>query len=479
MKLKELLLGIEYTLVKGNADIEVGRLITDSRKISKGDVFVALTGLGSDGHNFAEAAVKNGAVAVIAEREVECFGAVLLVCESTRKLIARAAANYYGHPDKKLKLIGVTGTNGKTTVTHIIKQILELKGEKTGLIGTNHYLIGEKELDSSGTTPEAEELHSIFKRMADEGCKYVVMEVSSHALALSRCEGLHFEVGVFTNLTEDHLNYHRDMDDYAAAKAKLFAMCKYTVLNEDDPYCKVMKKSAAGKTVSYGIRKNAEMKAEDIIYSQRGISFTWTFGSSAVPMKMAIPGEFSVYNALAGIGAAAMLGYSDMDIAKGVLLVRGVKGRAEIVPTDTDYTVMIDYAHTPDGLENILKAVRGFAERRVIVVFGCGGDRDAPKRPIMGKIAAKRADFAVVTSDNPRTEKPEEIVKQITEGMKGAEKKYKAVVDRTEAIKYALSVAEKGDVVILAGKGHETYQDIAGKKNHYDEREIIRELLRG
>lgn len=479
MRLSELLNGIECEVKNGSADMEVGRIVTDSRKIEKGDVFVALTGLGADGHNFVEAAVKNGAAAVIAEREINCFGAVLVLCENTRVLIAYAAANYYSHADKKLKLIGVTGTNGKTTVTHIIKQILELKGEKTGLIGTNHYLIGSEELTSSGTTPEAEELHSIFKKMADAGCRYVVMEVSSHALALSRCEGLNFEVGVFTNLTEDHLNYHKDMNDYVEAKSKLFKMCKYAVINEDDAYYRTMKKAATGKVLTYGIKKNADMKATDIVYSQRGISFNWNYGSSVVPMRMAIPGEFSVYNALAGIGAAAALGLSDMDIAKGILVVRGVKGRAEVVPTDTDYTVMIDYAHTPDGLENILKTVKGFAENKVIAVFGCGGDRDAKKRPIMGKIAAKYADFAVVTSDNPRTEKPEEIVQRILEGMKGYEKKYKAIVDRTEAIRYALSIAQKGDVVLLAGKGHETYQDIGGEKIHYDEREIIKEILKG
>ena len=474
MKLNEILKGIKYSIAAGNGNIEVGKLETDSRKIEKGDVFIALTGLGADGHNFIRAAVENGAAAVIAEHETESFGAALIVCENTRILAAYAAANYYGQSHKKLKLIGVTGTNGKTTVTHIIKQILELKGEKTGLIGTNHYLIGDEELPSSGTTPEAIELHSIFKKMADEGCKYAVMEVSSHALALHRCEGLSFEVGVFTNLTEDHLNYHKDMDDYAAAKSKLFTMSKYSLLNEDDPYYKVMKKAAAGKTVTYGIKKHADMKAENIVYSQRGISFTWTYGSSAVPMKMGIPGEFSVYNALAGIGAAALLGLSDMEIAKGLLIVRGVKGRAEVVPTDTDYTVMIDYAHTPDGLENILKTVKGFAEGRVIVVFGCGGDRDA----IMGQIGGKLADFAVVTSDNPRTEDPASIVDQVLAGMGGMEKKYKAIVDRTEAIRYALSIAEKGDIVLLAGKGHETYQDIGGKKIHYDEREIIKEILK-
>ena len=478
MKLNEILNGIKYSVVTGSDNIEVGKLETDSRKIEKGDVFIALTGLGADGHNFIGAAVKNGAAAVIAEHETESFGAALIVCENTRILAAYAAANYYGQSHKKLKIIGVTGTNGKTTVTHIIKQILELKGEKTGLIGTNHYLIGDKELPSSGTTPEATELHSIFKKMADEGCKYAVMEVSSHALALHRCEGLSFRVGVFTNLTEDHLNYHKDMDDYAEAKSRLFAMSQYSLLNGDDPYCKVMKKAAAGKVVTYGIKKHADMKAEDIVYSQRGISFTWTYGSSRVPMKMGIPGEFSVYNALAGIGASALLGLSDMEIAKGLLIVRGVKGRAEVVPTDTDYTVMIDYAHTPDGLENILKTVKGFAEKRVIVVFGCGGDRDAKKRPIMGQIAGKLSDFAVVTSDNPRTEEPSSIVKQILAGMEGMEKKYKAIVDRTEAIKYALSIAKEGDVVLLAGKGHETYQDIGGKKIHYDEREIIKEILK-
>lgn len=477
MRLAEIIKDIPCKILRGEKDSEINGLKTDSRLVEAGDVFIALTGLGEDGHKYIESAALKGASFVVADHECESFGAGLIVCEDTRIFSALLASAYYENAHKELKFIGVTGTNGKTTVTHIIKTILELKGCKTGLIGTNHCLIGEKELQSGGTTPEAIELHSIIKKMKDEGCEYVVMEVSSHALSLFRCYGITFEVGIFTNLTEDHLNYHKDLDDYAMAKSKLFSMSKIAVLNEDDSYFKMMKKQSS-KVLSYGIKKNADMKAENIEYSQKGVSFDWCYGASVVKMRMAIPGEFSVYNALSAIGAGVALGLTDEEIKNGILLVRGVKGRAEVVHLKKDYTVMIDYAHTPDGIENILKTVKGFAENRVIIVFGCGGDRDSKKRPIMGEIAAKYADFCVVTSDNPRTEKPQKIVEDILLGMKGFEDKYKAIVDRTEAISYALSIASKGDVVLLAGKGHETYQDINGVKIHYDEREVLEKILK-
>ncbi len=477
MNLSKILENTEYKLAKGTLDLEINKIEIDSRKIEKGDVFFALTGLGADGHNYIQKAIENGASAVVAERECDTFGKTLIMCENSRSLLAYASAAFYGHPADKMKLIGVTGTNGKTTVTHIIKQILDLKGVKTGLIGTNHYLLGNKELPSTGTTPEAMELHGIFKKMADEGTEYVIMETSSHALDLDRCLGLNFEVGVFTNLTQDHLNYHKDMESYAEAKAKLFSMSKIAVLNSDDPYFKVMKKNAK-RVITYGITKNPDMIGENIEYSERGVSFDWKFGASKERMRMAIPGKFSVYNALAGIGAGAALGLTDEDILKGLLLVRTVKGRAEVVPVNENFTVMIDYAHTPDGIENILDAVKGFVKGKIIIVFGCGGDRDRDKRPKMGKSAVSKADFCVVTSDNPRTEDPDAIISDILPGLSGFEEKYKAITDRTEAIKYALSIAKEGDVVLLAGKGHETYQDIGGEKIHYDEREIVKDILR-
>lgn len=475
MVLRDVLKDTEYKLVCGKIDSEIGKIEIDSRKVEKGDMFFALTGLGADGHNYIEKAVANGASVIVAEKEVDSFGATLIVCENSRKLLAYASANYYGHPADKMRLIGVTGTNGKTTVTHIIKTILDLKGAKTGIIGTNHYLIGNEELPSTGTTPEAMELHWIFSQMEKAGCEYVIMETSSHALALDRCLGLKFDVGVFTNLTQDHLNYHVNMESYAEAKAKLFQMSRIAILNSDDPWYKNMKKSSTA-SITYGIEKSADMRAENINYSEKGVSFIWNYRNSSVPMKMAIPGKFSVYNALAGIGTCAALGLSDDELMKGLMLVRGVKGRAEVVPTSEKYTVMIDYAHTPDGIENILKAIKGFVKNKIIIVFGCGGDRDKDKRPKMGKVAAQLADFCVVTSDNPRTEKPEDIIADILPGFYGYES-YVAITDRTEAIKYALSIAKEGDVLLLAGKGHETYQDIMGEKIHYDEREIVKKLL--
>lgn len=474
MRLSELLCDIQYTL-KGD-DIDVANIVIDSRKVKKGDLFVAVTGIGADGHNYINAAIEAGAAAVLAERDIDCL-VPLVVVENSREALSYAAANMFGNPAKKLRIIGVTGTNGKTTVTHLIKQILELYGSKTGLIGTNHHLIGDEELHSDNTTPEANDLQELFAKMAAANCEFVVMEVSSHSLALNRVAGIEFETAVFTNLTEDHLDFHITMDDYAKEKAKLFKMSRKAIINNDDTYAAVMKKCAKDKVWTYGIDKKADINAFDIKNSERGVQFSIDDGRETAQMRLGIPGRFSVYNALAAICACISLGIPTEDIQKGLIIARGVKGRAEVLPVKQDYTVIIDYAHTPDGVENILKTVRDFAKRNIIVVFGCGGNRDRAKRPIMGNIAAKIADYCIVTSDNPRNENPDDIINDILEGMKGFESKYKVIANRKEAIRQALMMAQKDDIVVLAGKGHETYQVLSDKVIDFDEREIVKEIL--
>lgn len=481
MKLLTLLQNIEHQVISGNPnDVEITDLCFDSRKVGPGTLFVAVTGLGEDRHNFIGAALEGGAAAVVAEREVGCTGGCYVVVKNARQALAQMAANFYGNPAKDLRIIGVTGTNGKTTVTHLMKEILDLKGYKTGLIGTNHHLIGNQELSSGNTTPEAMDLHAILRKMCDEDVKFVVMEVSSHSLALDRVFGIEFETAVFTNLTQDHLDYHKTMEDYLTAKAKLFSMCRKAVLNADDGACAALKKACGSiKPVTYGIDKKADLVAKNIRYSERGVLFDMAEGGESQEIRINIPGRFSVYNALAAAAACETLGISSEDIKKGLVLAKGVKGRAEIVPVLAPFTVMIDYAHTPDGILNILNTVNGFKRGSVIIVFGCGGNRQKNKRPQMGEIAAKMADFCVVTSDNPRGEDPDEIIDDIVSGMTGYEDKFVRITNRREAISYALSRARENDIVLLAGKGHETYQVLGDETIHFDEREIVGELLAG
>lgn len=481
MKLLTLLQNIEHQVISGNPnDVEITGLCFDSRKVGPGTLFVAVTGLGEDRHNFIGAALEGGAAAVVAEREVDCGSGCYVVVKNARQALAVMAANFYGNPAKDLRIIGVTGTNGKTTVTHLMKEILDLKGYKTGLIGTNHHLIGNQELSSGNTTPEAMDLHAILRKMCDEDVKFVVMEVSSHSLALDRVFGIEFETAVFTNLTQDHLDYHKTMEDYLAAKAKLFSMCRKAVLNADDGACAALKKACGStKPVTYGIDKKADLVAKNIRYSERGVLFDMAEAGGSQEIRINIPGRFSVYNALAAAAACETLGISPEDIKKGLVLAKGVKGRAEIVPVLAPFTVMIDYAHTPDGILNILNTVNGFKRGSVIIVFGCGGNRQKNKRPKMGEIAAKMADFCVVTSDNPRGEDPDEIIDDIVSGMNGYEDKFVRITNRREAISYALSRARENDIVLLAGKGHETYQVLGGETIHFDEREIVGELLAG
>lgn len=473
MLLSEILKNTPVSVDEKFADVEICDICYDSRKVKPGSLFVAIKGFKSDGHRFIDKAIELGAVFVAGEDDVDLENYVKV--ESSRRFLAEASAAFFANPADKMKIVGITGTNGKTTTSYLIKQILELKGHKCGLIGTNQILIGNEAVDSERTTPESRELHELFHKMYEKGAEYVVMEVSSHSLELDRVYGIKFEVGIFTNLTQDHLDFHKTMDNYAKAKAKLFAMSEKSVINADDPYAAVMKESAKN-AVTYAIEKKADFVAKNIKLRERGIAFDLCCKAFTRMVRLGIPGRFSVYNALAAACGALMLGMGVEDVEKGLVIARGVKGRLEVVPTLTDYTVIIDYAHTPDGLENVIKAVRGFAKGRVITLFGCGGDRDSTKRPIMGKIAEELSDFVFVTSDNPRGENPADIMKDIVLGMK--KDNYIAIESRREAICAALDFAKEGDVVILAGKGHETYQIFKDETVHFDEREVVKEYLK-
>ncbi|MGM9935991.1 MAG: UDP-N-acetylmuramoyl-L-alanyl-D-glutamate--2,6-diaminopimelate ligase [Candidatus Ornithomonoglobus sp.] len=460
--------------------IDITGIAYDSRKVSDGNVFVCIKGYETDGHKYAASAAEKGAAVIVAEEEIEVDVPVVYVKDS-RKTIAELACTFYGNPAKKLSLVGITGTNGKTTITYLVKSILEAAGKIVGVIGTNQNIIGDKVLltkSTTPTTPNALELQQLFTEMVFNSADYVVMEVSSHALELERVHGCEFAVGVFTNLTQDHLDFHKTMENYLNAKAKLFDISKKGVVNFDDEGGKkIAAKGGCSDIMRVGLEDGCDLKAENIRFSSRGAEFDMIYKGERHSAKIQIPGRFSVYNAICAAGAALQLGIDIDTVIEGLAKATGVVGRVEVVPTDTDYTVIIDYAHTPDGLENIINCVKGFAEGRTIVLFGCGGDRDNTKRAVMGEIAGRLADYSIITSDNPRTEDPELIVREIEEGMKRTDGKYTLITDRREAIGYALDIAKKGDVIILAGKGQETYQIIGKEKFDFDERiEVYKHL---
>ena len=475
MKLRDLLKDIEILEANADMDLDITGVAYDSRKVTPGSLFVAITGFASDGNRFIPMALEKGAAAVVTAKKPEGEVPYILV-ESDRLALALIGTNFFGHPAESMTMVGVTGTNGKTSSTLILKQVIEKTlGAKVGLIGTMENLIGDQVLPTDRTTPESFELQALFARMRDAGCKYVVMEVSSHAVTLERIGGIHFDVAAFTNLTEDHLDFHKTMDAYCEAKCELFRRCDRAVINADDPYaprfleaakhCQVLTTSVAGK---------GSLNASHLDLHAEGIRFTADCGGETASVALPIPGKFTVYNALTVLGIAKQLGISLADSAEALKTVSGVKGRVEVVPTPgMPYSVLIDYAHTPDGLLNVVSSVRQFCKGRVITVFGCGGDRDPIKRPIMGEIGVKNSDFSVITSDNPRTEEPSAIIRDILKGVNPEMGAYVVVEDRRQAIRYAMDIAKKDDIIILAGKGHETYQEICGVKHHLDEREEV------
>jgi len=473
MKLRELLQDITILNTNVSMDTEISGVYYDSRKVQPGSLFVAVTGFASDGNRFIPMALSKGAAVVVTARKPEEDVPYVLV-DNDRLALALIGTNLYGHPAKAMTLIGVTGTNGKTSTTLLLKQVLEKTlGAKVGLIGTMSNLIGDEELPTERTTPESLELQELFARMRDAGCTHVVMEVSSHALTLHRVGGVRFNVAAFTNLTEDHLDFHKTMDAYCEAKAELFARCDKAVINVDDNYAPRMLEKAECDTLRTSAY-DADLYAKDAVLHAEGVAFTAVCGGEEVAVELPIPGKFTVYNALSVLGIAKQLGISLANTAGALKTVQGVKGRMEVVPTPgKDYSVLIDYSHTPDALENVISSVQDFCQGRVITVFGCGGDRDPIKRPIMGKIGVTESDFAIITSDNPRTEDPMAIIEDILKGVSADMGDYIVVPERRNAIRYAMDIAKKDDIIILAGKGHETYQEICGVKYHLDEREEV------
>ena len=486
MKLKNMLVGLEGLKVKGDLDIEITGLDRNSKNIKEGYLFVAIKGFSVDGHKFINDAIENGAKAILIEegcdlKEIKNIDNITIVmAKDTREALAITSANFYGNPSRKFKLIGVTGTKGKTTTTFMIKEILEKAGHKVGLIGTiATYINGKMIEESSRTTPESLELQKTFAEMVKQEVEYVVMEVSSQSLKLHRVDGCDFNLVVFTNFSEDHISEkeHPDMKDYFESKLKLFKMCDNGIINVDDlQVSKIPKLFPESNILTYGIDNYCEVLAKDVTITNSYVDFRVKVSDRNERVKVSIPGRFSVYNALAAICVAKKIGISSDKVIEALAQIR-VPGRSEMVENKKEIPIMIDYAHSPESLQNILSAVKSYTRGKVISVFGCGGDRDKAKRPIMGEISGRIADFTFITSDNPRTEKPEEIVAEIEKGIKKTKGNYKVVVDRTEAIKEAIAMATKLDIIVLAGKGHEPYQEINGEKLPYDERIIVKEII--
>ena len=486
MNLKNILVGLEKLKGNGNLDIEINGIESNSKKVKDGFLFIAIKGFSTDGHEYIQDAIENGARAIIIEdgydvKKLKNYEDItIIMTQNTREALAVAASNFYGNPTRKLKLIGVTGTKGKTTTTYMIKEILEKAGKKVGLIGTIAvYINGKKMKDSDRTTPESLELQQIFAKMVEDGVEVAVMEVSSQSLKLNRVTGCEFDYVIFTNFSEDHIspNEHPDMEDYFQSKLKLFKMCKNGIVNVDDLHgAKIPSLFPENNIVTYGIDNSANLLAKDITITNLYADFKVKITDRNERIKTGIPGRFSVYNSLAAICIAQKFGISSEIIREALLEVR-VPGRSELVDNKKEIPIMIDYAHSPESLENILRAVKSYTRGKVICVFGCGGDRDSGKRPIMGEISGKIADFTIITSDNPRTENPEKIVEQIEDGIKKTKGNYKVVVDRKAAIEEAIKMAGKTDIVILAGKGHEPYQEINGEKYPFDERIIVKEII--
>ncbi|MBQ9980319.1 MAG: UDP-N-acetylmuramoyl-L-alanyl-D-glutamate--2,6-diaminopimelate ligase [Oscillospiraceae bacterium] len=478
MKLAQIIENLTVVQAKACENIEITGITCDSRKVEEGSIFVAIKGYETDGHRYIASAAEKGAACVICQEEPQTDIPYIIV-EDSRKALSLAAAEFYGRPADNMKIIGVTGTNGKTTVTNLLKTVLEkAAGAKVGLIGTNGNMIGDEFIETERTTPEGDQLQELFAKMRDAGCTHVVMEVSSHALYLGRVEGVKFAAAVFTNLTQDHLDFHRTMEEYFDAKALLFEKCEKAVINIDDEWGRKLAEKVSCEKITYSSKDNsADYVAKNVKLLPDRVEFeALTLGGinrACVP----IPGGFTVYNGLAAISCLCALGMELETVCAALKTAHGVKGRMEVVPGPENCTVIIDYAHTPDALENVLRSLKGFAKGRVVCLFGCGGDRDKTKRPLMAEISVNLADFVIFTSDNPRTEEPMDIINDILAGAKGSKKPHKVICDRREAIRFAVENAMEDDVILLAGKGHETYQIIGKTKTHLDEREEVAKVL--
>ena len=475
MKLRDLLAGIPHAGEWYDEEMEINSISDDSRKVVPGGLFAAMRGAKCDGHDHIRQALEQGAAVVLCEHGCDCPGRYVLV-DDAREAYARLCANWFGRPGDEMTLVAVTGTNGKTTTTSLLHEVLSgVTGKKVGLIGTNRNLVGEMEVPACATTPDSYSLQQLLRRMADAGCAYVVMEASSHALSQHRTGGLTFEVGVFTNLTRDHLDYHHDMDNYRRAKGRLFEQCRRAVLNLDDEAGRLYREEVTCPVFTYSENApGADISARDLRLFPGHVDFVALRQGELERIHLPIPGGFSVYNALAVLAAGSCLGLAMGEMARVMRTVKGVKGRVEIVPVPRAFTVIIDYAHSPNALENILMTARDVTAGRLICLFGCGGDRDKTKRPIMGAVAQELADLVVVTSDNPRTETPESIIADILAGMSPGEDVV-VMKDRVNAIRFCLEQGRPGDVIVLAGKGHEVTQEVNGVKYPMDERKIVAE----
>lgn len=481
MNLRELFKQIDHNVIQGDLDKEINSIAYDSRQVKNDGLFVCIEGFKADGHHFIIDALNKGASALLVQKLVQNIPKDITVIQvdDTRKNLAYIAATFYEYPVNKMKLIGVTGTNGKTTTTYLIGRILEEAHYKVGVLGTIENRIGQIIMEAKRTTPESLDLQGLFFQMVKENVTHGVMEVSSHALELNRVAGCHFEIGIFTNLSLDHLDFHKTMENYRNAKAKLFKDCKYAIINLDDSNAEEIMKQSSGKIITFGIEKEADFRAYEIRMDSKGIEFTVNIDNEKVRFKLTSIGRFNIYNALGAIAAAYYLGIPVETIKNALKRMKGVPGRVQSIESHLDFDILIDYAHAPDGLENVLKTIKEFAKGRIITVFGCGGDRDKSKRPVMGKIAGEYSDYCIITSDNPRTEDPEKIIEEIEVGIKETNCSYVKVVDRREGIKKAMNVAQKDDIILIAGKGHENYQVLKNQVIHFDDVEEVKAILQG
>jgi UDP-N-acetylmuramoyl-L-alanyl-D-glutamate--2,6-diaminopimelate ligase len=487
MKLTELIkvLGNQVK-VYGVSELEISGLAYDSRKVKDGNIFVAIPGAQFDGHDFATSAVEQGAAVLLGEREMRVGATPYIVVPDSRRALAALAAAYYNYPDRRLRLIGVTGTNGKTTTTHMIKWLLEAAGHKAGLVGTINNLAGDKVLPATHTTPESLELFQLFTLMEQEGCDYLVIEASSHALAQGRVSACNFAAAVFTNLTQDHLDYHGDLENYAQAKATLFRQLdpaaganRYGVINIEDSHAFFFAEACQAPVLTYSSREQgADLRLLQYATSRNGMDFTLTYQDKLYKVHTPLIGKFNIYNSMAAMAVALAEGLTMEQIIEALACAPQVAGRFELVDEGQDFLVIVDYAHTPDGLKNLLNSAEKLDPRRLLTVFGCGGNRDTGKRPIMGRLAGAISDVAIITSDNPRFEDPNAIISEIEVGIRGVCNNYLVEPDRAKAIELAISMAEPGDMVVLAGKGHEDYQILGDQKIHFDDRETAREIIR-
>lgn len=484
MKCSQLLEHLEYTCLCGSVDTEVTAVVNDSRKISEGCLFLCIKGVSFDGHAFAGEAAEKGAAVLVVQEKVEVpEGVTVILVEDTRYAMALISAAWFGYPARELTTVAVTGTKGKTTTTYMVKALLEEAGHKVGVIGTIEVVIGEEHIPVNNTTPESYDIHSYFRQMAEAGCDAVVMEASSQGFKLDRTAGIDFDYGLFTNLSPDHIgpNEHADFAEYLACKAKLFTQCKQGYANLDDEHFSEITEAATCPVMTFGLAEGAALRASDVQLTRDrdflGVDFTLS-GKYEGRISCGVPGTFNVHNALGAICIAGDMGVTVAQMNQALRRFT-VKGRVQIIPTGYDYTLIVDYAHNAVALESILKTLRAYNPPRLISLFGCGGNRSKLRRYEMGEVSGKMADFTIITSDNPRFEKPQDIIDDILIGMNKTDGKYISIIDRRKAISYAMHNAQPGDIVVLAGKGHETYQEIEGKKYHMSEEEIVQDVLDG